>query len=134
MIVSMKYLSVICMKEDRDKLLAALQKCGEIMLCETEESTHVESSAGHHMRRMEKLIKDVKPYKGKKPLFAQNPEVDASGTSAVPWLYINVEKKLDNLTVILGSKVELQQVRELSVWAKSTGRVKHVLWSGLNRL
>lgn len=76
MIVSMKYLSVICMKEDRDKLLAALQKCGEIMLCETEESTHVEFSAGHSMRRMEKLIKDVKPYKGKKPMFAQNPEVD----------------------------------------------------------
>lgn len=65
---------------------------------------------------------------------SQNPKVDDSGTSAVPWLYINVEKKLDNLTVILGSKVELQQVRELSVWAKSTGRVKHVIWSGLNRL
>ena len=46
----------------------------------------------------------------------------------------DVEKKLDNLTLILGSKVELSQVRELSVWAKSTGRVKQVLWSGLNRL
>ena len=65
---------------------------------------------------------------------SQNPEVDDSGAGAIPWLYINVEKKLDNLTVILGSKVELQQVRELSVWAKSTGRVKHVIWSGLNRL
>ena len=27
MIASMKYLSIICMKEDREKLLAALQKC-----------------------------------------------------------------------------------------------------------
>lgn len=65
---------------------------------------------------------------------SQNPEVDATGSSPVPWLYINVEKKLDNLTLILGSKVDLSQVRELSVWAKSTGRVKQVLWSGLNRL
>jgi V/A-type H+-transporting ATPase subunit I len=72
----MKYLSIICMKEDRDKLLTALQKCGEIMLCETEDSTHIEPSAGQNMRRMEKLIKDVKPYREKKPLFAQNPEVN----------------------------------------------------------
>ncbi|MCM1540466.1 MAG: CDC27 family protein [Blautia sp.] len=65
---------------------------------------------------------------------SQNPEVDNTASSPIPWLYINVEKKLDNLTLILGSKVELSQVRELSVWAKSTGRVKQVLWSGLNRL
>lgn len=65
---------------------------------------------------------------------SQDPEVADTGSSPVPWLYINVEKKLDNLTLILGSKVELTQVRELSVWAKSTGRVKQVLWSGLNRL
>ncbi|MBQ6539539.1 MAG: V-type ATP synthase subunit I [Oscillospiraceae bacterium] len=78
MIASMKYLSIICMKEDRDKLLTALQKCGEIMLCETEDSTHIEPSAGQNMRRMEKLIKDVKPYKEKKPLFAPNPEVTES--------------------------------------------------------
>ena len=78
MIASMKYLSIICMKEDRDKLLTALQKCGEIMLCETEDSTHIEPSAGQNMRRLEKLIKDVKPYKEKKPLFAPNPEVTES--------------------------------------------------------
>lgn len=63
-----------------------------------------------------------------------DPEVDGSDQRPVPWLYINVEKKLDNLTLILGSRVDLQQVKELSVWAKSTGRVKQVIWSGLNRL
>ena len=75
MIASMKYLSIICMKEDREKLLAALQKCGEIMLVETEGSVHSEPSAGQSMRRMEKLLADIKPYRAKKPLFAQNPEV-----------------------------------------------------------
>lgn len=63
-----------------------------------------------------------------------DPKVSQTDYSDVPWLYINVEKKLENLTLILGSKVELQQVKELSAWAKSTGRVKHVIWSGLNRL
>jgi len=65
---------------------------------------------------------------------SQNPEAAETDLSPVPWLYINVEKKLDNLTLILGSRVELQQVKELSVWAKSTGRVKQIMWSGLNRL
>ncbi len=65
---------------------------------------------------------------------SQDPKVSQTDYSDVPWLYINVEKKLENLTLILGSKVELQQVKELSAWAKSTGRVKHVIWSGLNRL
>lgn len=65
---------------------------------------------------------------------SQNPEIDIIDSCAIPWLYINVEKKIDNLTLILGSKVDMQQVKELSVWAKSTGRVKQVIWSGLNRI
>ena len=65
---------------------------------------------------------------------SQNPEVDTIGSGVIPRLYINVEKRLDNLTLILGSRVDLEQVKELSVWTKSTGRVKQVIWSGLNRL
>jgi len=64
---------------------------------------------------------------------SHTPKVDSSAASPIPRLYIPVEKRLDNLTLILGSKVEWQQFKELSVWAKDTGRVKKVIWSDLNR-
>lgn len=64
---------------------------------------------------------------------SRTPQIDENGDSPVPRLYIDVEKKLENLTLILGSKVEQEQFKELSVWAKNTGKVKEVIWSDLNR-
>ena len=114
MIASMKYLSIICMKEDREKLLAALQKCGEIMLCETEGSVHSEPSAGQSMRRMEKLLSDIKPYKEKKPLFAQNPQVESDDFDKVDLTNIETAQKMETLlTTIADTQSVLQKDRQI---------------------
>lgn len=63
---------------------------------------------------------------------SHTPLYDESGEYPVPRLYINVEKELKDLTLIVGSKVDRQMFKELSVWAKSTGRVKKVVRSELN--
>lgn len=78
MIVPMKYVSVLCMKEDKEKLLEALQKCGEIMLEEKEESVRGGAEASEKMRRMEALMQELRKYKEKKSVFAQPPQVDIS--------------------------------------------------------
>lgn len=78
MIAPMKYVSVICLKEDREKVLSRLQRFGGIMLTETEKSSYGDLSSGQNVRRMEKLISDLKPYAEKKGLLSQNPEVSIS--------------------------------------------------------
>lgn len=78
MIIPMRYISVVCMKEDRSALLSALQKSGKVMLVETAEVMPSELYAGEQMRRMEKLMGNMKPYVPKKGMFAQAPEVDAA--------------------------------------------------------
>ena len=45
MIAQMKRLSIVCMKEDRERLLKSLQKCGEIMLCDGGEGRSDQTAA-----------------------------------------------------------------------------------------
>ena len=38
MISSVKFVSVLCLKEDERSVIEQLQKCGEMMLCDTADS------------------------------------------------------------------------------------------------
>ena len=73
----MKKVCLVCMKDDRDKLLESLQKFGNAELCEAdagEDSGSAEHSNAE--RRLETLIKELTPYTEKKPLFSQKPEYE----------------------------------------------------------
>lgn len=63
---------------------------------------------------------------------SHRPEFDNQNFT-IPRLYIDVEKEIGNLTVKLGSKLENQQIKELSVWLKNTRKVKNIEISNLNK-
>lgn len=75
MIAQMKRLSIVCMKEDRERLLKSLQKCGEIMLCDGGEGRS-DQTAAQKAREMEQLIRQLKPYRPPKSLFEAPPPVE----------------------------------------------------------
>ncbi len=83
MIQSVKYVSVLCLKEDKEKVLFSLQKCGEMMLCESENSVRPASSASDSLRRIDNLRENLKPYKQKKGLFASPAEIDGSAFDVI---------------------------------------------------
>ncbi|MGN0570952.1 MAG: V-type ATP synthase subunit I [Candidatus Fimenecus sp.] len=78
MIVPMKFVTLVLMRDDREAVLRALQKTDSIMLCEQEGAVRAGTENAAALRRMEKLLSDLKPYAPKKGLFAENPQVDAS--------------------------------------------------------
>lgn len=51
----------------------------------------------------------------------------------IPRLFINVDKDINNLEIKLGSKLEKQQIKDLCVWLKSTGKVKKIDMSDLSK-
>ena len=73
MIVPMKFVTLVILRDDREQVLRALQKQGNLMLCEPQDATRANAQAGAAMRRMEKLIADIKPYAPKKKLFDELP-------------------------------------------------------------
>ncbi|MGN0519418.1 MAG: V-type ATP synthase subunit I [Candidatus Fimenecus sp.] len=77
MIVPMKFVTLVLMRDDREAVLRALQKTNSIMLCEQEGAVRAGTENAAALRRMEKLLSDLKPYAPKKGLFAENPQVDA---------------------------------------------------------
>ena len=62
MIVPMKFVTLVILRDDREQVLRALQKQGNLMLCEPQDATRANAQAGAALRRMEKLIADIKPY------------------------------------------------------------------------
>ncbi len=83
MIQSVKYVSVLCLKEDKEKVLFSLQKCGEMMLSESENSVRSASSSADTLRRIDTLRDNLKPYKQKKGLFAPPAEIEASSFDTI---------------------------------------------------
>ena len=77
MIRSVKFVSVLCLKEDKTAVLEQLQKCGEMMLCETESSTREAAVSADALRKIETLRESIRPYAPKKKLFAEPDGVDA---------------------------------------------------------
>lgn len=56
---------------------------------------------------------------------SHKPCIDAKNFT-IPRLYINVEKEINNLEVKLGGKLEKQQIKDLCIWLKNTGKIKHI--------
>lgn len=64
---------------------------------------------------------------------SHHPKVDNKNFD-IPRLYIDVERNIENLDIKIGSKLENQQIKDLYVWLKNTGKVKHIEVSDINRL
>ncbi len=77
MIVAMKKASLICMKEDKNTVLKALQKSGEMMLCSVGSGSSSDGEASGAMRKMELLMRKLKPYQKKKGFLEGPPEIEA---------------------------------------------------------
>ena len=80
MIAKMKYIYVVCMKDDRDKLLGALQKSGMVELCESADGSASPDAAASAQKLMQskKLLSEMAPYTPKKKPFEQPAEVGIS--------------------------------------------------------
>ncbi len=76
MITPMKYITILCMKEDRDCVLSELQKCGEVMVCAPAEPSRNAAPPVYDAASIETLIRELKGYEQKKPLFGSLPEMD----------------------------------------------------------
>lgn len=76
MITPMKYITILCMKEDRDCVLSELQKCGEVMVCAPAELSRNAAPPVYDAASIETLIRELKRYEQKKPLFGSLPELD----------------------------------------------------------
>ena len=77
LIVPMKKASIICMKEDKEALIKSLQKCGQIMLCNTNETSSITDTENQEsLRKIEALVKELKPYSPKKGFLQGAPELD----------------------------------------------------------
>ncbi len=71
MIVPMKRAVIICMKENKEKLLKALQKSEAFMLINNEDKTA--SSYKDESVTTKQLIKELKDYSPKKSIFSDKP-------------------------------------------------------------
>lgn len=70
----MKKATLICLQEDRDKALLALQRCGEFM--PVAEGTGEPAGAGESVSREDALLGKLRPYREKKGFFSQRPVVE----------------------------------------------------------
>ncbi len=79
MIAPMKKVSIVCMKEDREKVLRALQHSALMMI--TASDTGVaggDKESSERQRRVEQLLGELNKYSKKKGMFEQLPEVEKS--------------------------------------------------------
>lgn len=75
MIVPMQFVTLVVMRDEREKVLRALQKGGCMEMVAQEGAVHASADGASELRRMEKLLTDLKPYAPKKGLFSENPQV-----------------------------------------------------------
>jgi len=80
MIVPMKKVTLYALKQDKEALLAALQRCGELMVVETEDSLPQDGceEATEALKRTRETLRFVGKNAGKKGLLTVRPEVEAS--------------------------------------------------------
>lgn len=114
MIVPMQYVTLVFMRADREAVLRALQKDGSIMLCETDHASHTDASAGVALRRMEKLIAELKPYTPKKGLLAEKPQATVEEFETVTSEAVETAATMETLLEsIAQSKERLAQLQDL---------------------
>ncbi len=97
MIVPMQFVTLVVMRDEREKVLRALQKDGCIELIEREGAVRANTEAAAGFRRMEKLLSDLKPYSPKKGLFAENPQITDAEFGAIQHESREVAERMENL-------------------------------------
>lgn len=60
-------------------------------------------------------------------------EIDNKNFS-IPRLYIDVDREIENLEIVIGGKLTNQEVNDLSVWLENSGKVKEIKVSNFNKL
>lgn len=138
MIVPMKFVTLVLMRDDREQVLRALQKDGSIMLCEREGAVRTDASAAAAFRRMEKLITDIKPYTPKKGLFAESPEASQAEFDAPhPEALQTAEKMEALLQEIARCEEQQKQLQEkaeaLRVWQELSVPVENLKGTAYTR-
>lgn len=84
MIAPMKKVSVVCMKEDRERILTALQHSALMMITASDTGTAGgDRDSSEKQRRIEQLLRELSVYGKKKGLLDQPPEVSESDFDTV---------------------------------------------------
>lgn len=123
MIVPMKFVTLVLMRDDREAVLRALQKTGSMMLCEQEGAVRAGTENTAALRRMEKLLSDLKPYSPKAGMFAQKPQVDTAALETPRTDDTETAEQMENLLARIEKiKERLKQVSDrqtaLFPWAR----------------
>lgn len=64
---------------------------------------------------------------------SQSAQINMNGRDGLPYIYIDVDRKLKIKSVQVGSNATLQQFMVISAWAKNCEGSPRVTWSDLNR-
>ena len=116
MIAPMKYVKILCMKEDRDKVLSAVQDSGDMMLCETDGSKPVGGDAPNELRKMEKLLSELKQYDKKSFLDAP----DEIESTVLEEENPEATEKVERLAELVGKRDSLSE-RALKAKSEADG-------------
>jgi len=79
MLIPMKKVTLIALKEDKEALLLALQRCGEFMVIDTQEGEPEEkviTQTDEKVKKTEALLGFTRKFREKKPLFEDRPIVN----------------------------------------------------------
>ena len=76
MIVPMKKALLVCLREDREAMLTALQRCGELMPIPSGDAAVQPADAEALCRDTDALLRALRPYRPRPGLFDALPEVD----------------------------------------------------------
>lgn len=123
MIVAMRYVTLACMKEDKETLLNLLQSSSLVMLHQSQQLKPGPSQTGQQVQRMERLMEQLKPYATKRGMLSGLPEeskevlgrVDEKDVQAVR----SMEELLEQLEACRQKREELGQLTAaLAPWEK----------------
>lgn len=105
MIAPMKRVSIVCMREDREKVLKALQYSA-LMMIEVSDTGVLgdDRESSERQRRVEQLLRELNKYGEKKGLFAQPTEI---GESAFDTLSDSTVSLCDNIENLIKKREEL---------------------------
>lgn len=122
MIVPMKKAMLIVLRDDRDAVTMALQRCGELMPIPPENAPPGTEQAGETLR-VQQALKTIKPYQEKKGMFAPRQEVSAgvlqTPSAEAQQILDQIEQTAARAEAAAAKTAELQaKIEELRPWVR----------------
>ena len=113
MIAKMKKVSLVCLKEERDKILTELQHSEIIMLKSSDGGAMGEDNvSGVAERRLGNVLKELSKYQGKKKMFEELPEIERKEFDELSEEVIkDTEKAVDLLQKRDGLEGEIAEIK-----------------------